>query len=139
MQTAEARIWQAIHPLFRLKFGRRRGSMASMVHLLPTAPHANDAAGAAWFDERLDGLFDGLAGLGGLSTGARLDELQRFARLMQTQGQGVEATRMLFDMPYARAALDEALLTPCAPLQQMATRLHVQYERAGQWLGLSWA
>lgn len=113
--------------------------MVPMVHLLPSAPHAHDAAGAAWFDERLDGLFDGLAGLGGLSTGARLDELQRFARLMQTQGQGIEATRMLYDMPYARAALDEALLTPCAPLQQMAHRLHDQYERAGQWLGLAWA
>ncbi|RVT87531.1 hypothetical protein EOD73_00430 [Inhella crocodyli] len=123
-------------PFLRLKFGVDLGSMVPMVHLLPSAPYAHDVAGAAWFDERLDGLFDGLAGLGGLSTGARLDDLQRFARLMQTQGQGVEATRMLYDMPYARAALDEALLTPCAPLQQMAHRLNDQYERAGQWLGL---
>lgn len=107
-----------------------------MIYALPSAPHLNDTPGAAWFDERLDGLFDGLAGLGGLSTGARLDDLQRFARLMQTQGQGVEATRMLYDMPYARAALDEALLTPCTPLRHMAQRLHDQYERAGQWLGL---
>jgi hypothetical protein len=117
--------------------GDQVGSMWTMVHLLPTAPHANDAPGAAWFDDRLDGLFDGLTGLGGLSTGASLEDLQRFARLMQTQGQGVEPTRMLFDMPYARAALDEAILTPCAPLQQMAHRLHAQYERAGHWLGLA--
>ena len=110
--------------------------MSAMVIALPTAAHVNDAPGAAWFDERLDGLFDGLAGLGGLSTGARLDELQRFARLMQTQGQGVEATRMLYDMPYARAALDEALITPCEPLQRLAGRLHDQYQRAGQWLGM---
>lgn len=124
-------------PFIRLKWRPRPGSMVTMIHALPTAPHANDAPGAAWFDNRLDGLFDGLTGLGGLSTGARLDELQRFARLMQTQGQGVEATRMLFDMAYARSALDEALHTPCAPLQRMAERLHAQYERAGQWLGLA--
>jgi hypothetical protein len=110
--------------------------MVAMIVPLPTAAHANDTAGAAWFDDRLDGLFDGLTGLGGLSTGARLEDLQRFARLMQTQGQGVEATRMLYDMAYARAALDEALLTPCDPLRRLADRLHAQYQRAGQWLGM---
>jgi hypothetical protein len=111
--------------------------MAPMIVPLPTAPHANDAAGAAWFDDRLGGLFDGLTTLGGLSTSARLDDLQRFARLMQTQGQGVDAPRMLYDMAYARAALDEALLTPCEPLQRLADRLHAQYERAGHWMDMA--
>jgi hypothetical protein len=101
-----------------------------MVIDLPTAPHAG--ANAA-FDERLDGLF----GLAGLNVGAKLEELERFARLMQTQGQGVEATRMLFDMAYANNMLHSALASSgCAPLQQLAARLHAQYQRAGHWLGL---
>ncbi|GEM_PF-3992101 len=104
--------------------------MPAMVIDLPTAPHA--ATELAGFDERLDGLL----GLGGLSVGAKLDELQRFARLMQTQGAGVEATRMLFDMAYANNMLQWASACGCEPLQQLAARLHAQYQRAGQWLGL---
>jgi hypothetical protein len=68
--------------------------------------------------------------------GAKLAELERFARLMQTQGQGVEATRMLFDMPYAFDCLDVALDSPCQPLRELATRLHDQFQRAGHFLGL---
>lgn len=119
-------------PLFRLKFRPRAGSMPAMVIDLPTAPHAAAAHEFAGFDPRLDGLM----GLGGLSVSAKLDELQRFARLMQTQGLGVEATRMLYDMAYANEVLAWALAADCAPLQAMATRLHQQYQRAGQWLGL---
>lgn len=103
-----------------------------MVIDLPRSPHAALAGAADAFDERLGGLL----GLGGLSVGAKLDELERFARLMQTQGQGVEATRMLFDMAYANQVLHLALGSDCAPLQDMAARLHDQYQRAGHWLGL---
>lgn len=104
--------------------------MPTMVIDLPRSPHAAAAEDA--FDARLDGLL----GLGGLSVGAKLDELQRFARLMQTQGQGVEATRMLFDMAYANNMLQWALLCGCEPLKALAARLHDQYQRAGHWLGL---
>ena len=103
-----------------------------MVIDLPSAPHAAALATPA-YDERLDGLL----GLGGLSVGAKLSELERFARLMQTQGQGVDATRMLYDMPYAFVALDTALDLDCAPLREMAVRLHAQFQRAGHFLGLS--
>lgn len=106
--------------------------MPVMVIDLPTAPHAAAHDEFAGFDSRLDGLL----GLGGLSVGAKLDELERFARLMQTQGVGVEATRMLFDMSYANHRLHEALASDCAPLQALAERLHLQYQRAGHWLGL---
>jgi hypothetical protein len=119
-------------PLFRLKFSPRAGSMPAMVIDLPTAPHAAVHDEFAGFDARLDGLL----GLGGLSVGAKLDELERFARLMQTQGVGVEATRMLFDMAYANNMLHSALASDCAPLQELAGRLHQQYQRAGHWLGL---
>jgi hypothetical protein len=95
-------------------------------------PNLHLCGSANGYDERLDGLL----GLGGLSVGAKLDELQRFARLMQTQGQGVEPTRMLFDMPYANNQLHWALTCECEPLQRLAARLHAQYERAGHWLGL---
>lgn len=101
-----------------------------MVIDLPTAPHGASRAPA--FDDRLDGLM----GLGGLSVGAKLGELQRFARLMQTQGQGVEATRMLFDMAYANEALRWAETSPCTPLAELASALHAQYQRAGHFLGL---
>ena len=103
--------------------------MRAMVIDLPSAAHA---APSSDFDTRLDGLL----GLGGLSVSAKLDELQRFARLMQTQGQGVEATRMLYDMPYANNQLHWALACGCEPLQQLASKLHAQYQRAGHWLGL---
>ena len=117
--------------LFPLKLRRLAGSMAAMVIDLPTAAHtaADEFVG---FDDRLDGLL----GLGGLSVGAKLDELERFGRLMQTQGVGVEATRMLYDMAYANNQLQWALASGCAPLQQLAARLHEQYQRAGHWLGL---
>ncbi len=101
-----------------------------MVIDLPTAPH--HASRVAAFDDRLDGLM----GLGGLSVGAKLDELQRFARLMQTQGQGVEPTRMLWDMPYAFEALQWAQTCPCAPLAQLADTLHDQFQCAGHFLGV---
>lgn len=104
-----------------------------MVIDLPTAAHHAPAPADAAFDLRLDGLL----GLGGLSVSAKLDELQGFARLMQTQGHGVEATRMLFDMPYAFAQLDTALASACQPLRALGERLHGQYQQAGQWLGLS--
>ncbi len=122
--------------LFRLKFRPRAGSMPAMVIDLPTAPHA--AARPSDYDERLDGLtgLTGLMGLGGLSVGAKLTELERFARLMQTQGQGVDATRMLYDMPYAFVCLDGALDSDCEPLRQLAERLHAQFQRAGHFLGL---
>lgn len=103
-----------------------------MVIDLPRSPHALSVAAEDAFDARLDGLF----GLGGLSVGAKLDELQRFARLMQTQGQGVEATHMLFDMAYANNKLQWARACGCAPLKDLAERLHAQYQRAGHWLGL---
>lgn len=102
-----------------------------MVIDLPRAAHQASTA----FDERLDGLC-GLSALAGLSVGAKLDELQRFARLMQTQGQGVDATRMLYDMPYANNLLQTARLSDCAALAQLAGRLHAQYQQAGHWLGL---
>jgi hypothetical protein len=131
MQIADkARNWPVQDRLFRLKFRRQPGSMAAMVIDLPTAPHA--AGTSAAFDERLDGLL----GLGGLNVGAKLDELQRFARLMQTQGVGVEATRMLFDMAYANNQLQWALACGCEPLRELAACLHAQYQRAGHWLGL---
>ncbi|MBH9552577.1 hypothetical protein [Inhella gelatinilytica] len=95
------------------------------------APDA-DAPGAPWFDARLDGLFS----LGGLGAPASLNELQRFARLMQTQGQGVEATRMLFDAPYAHTLLQNGRNSACAPLAEMAEALYQRYQNAGQWLGL---
>lgn len=91
-----------------------------------------DAAGAPWFDARLDGLF----GFGSLAAPAKLDELQRFARLMQTQGQGVEATRMLFDAAYAHTVLQQGRVSHCAPLADLAETLHAQFQRAGQWLGI---
>ena len=91
-----------------------------------------DAAGAAWFDSRLEGLFS----LGSLSAPVALDELQHFARLMQTQGQGVEATRMLFDAPYAHTLLQSGRASPCAPLAELAEALFQRYQRAGQWLGI---
>lgn len=106
--------------------------MAPMVIDLPTAPHTASPEELAGFDSRLDGLL----GLGGLSVGAKLEELERFARLMQTQGVGVEATRMLFDMAYANHLLQWALTSDCVPLQALAARLHQQYQRAGHWLGL---
>lgn len=108
--------------------------MAAMVIDLPRAPHAR----AALEDEGLgfDARLDGLMGLGGLSVGARLGDLERFARLMQTQGQGVEATRMLFDMAYANNQLQTALGSDCPPLRELAHQLHDQYQRAGHWLGL---
>ena len=46
----------------------------------------DDPSAEAGYDPRLDGL----CGLGGLSLGAKLGELEQFARLMQTQGQAVE-------------------------------------------------
>lgn len=106
----------------------RAGSMSAMVIdlPLPSRSRAND------FDPALDGLL----GLGGLGVAGRLDELQHFARLMQTQGATVEPTRMLFDMPYADDCLAWALASPCAPLCQLAQRLHAQYQQAGHWLGL---
>lgn len=106
--------------------------MPVMVIDLPRAAHTAGAAIPA-FDERLDGLL----GLGGLNVGAKLAELERFARLMQTQGQGVEATRMLFDMPYAFDCLAPALDSGCAPLRELAQRLHAQFVRAGHFLGLA--
>lgn len=118
--------------LFPLKFSADPGSMAGMVIDLPRSPHTLSAAAEEAFDVRLDGLL----GLGGLSVGAKLDELERFARLMQTQGQGVEPTRMLFDMAYANNQLQWARASGCAPLQQLAEQLHAQYQRAGHWLGL---
>lgn len=105
--------------------------MRAMVIDLPSAPHSTAARPSA-YDERLDGLM----GLGGLSVGAKLTELERFARLMQTQGQGVDATRMLYDMPYAFVCLDQALDSDCEPLLQLANRLHAQFQRAGHFLGL---
>ncbi|WP_374662730.1 hypothetical protein [Inhella sp.] len=119
--------------LFRLKPGARLGSMSAMVIDLPRSPHAQPAATA---EEAFDRRLDGLLGLGGLSVSAKLDELERFARLMQTQGAGVEPTRMLFDMAYAKHLLQWARVSPCAPLQQLAEQLHAQYQRAGHWLGL---
>lgn len=107
--------------------------MATMVIDLPRSPHAQTAA---MVEEAFDRRLDGLLGLGGLSVGAKLDELERFARLMQTQGAGVEATRMLFDMAYANQQLQWARASRCQPLQQLAERLHIQYQRAGHWLGL---
>ncbi len=105
--------------------------MAAMV--IDLRPQADpDAPGASWFDARLDGLFS----LGSLGAPARLDELQGFARLMQTQGQGVEATRMLFDAPYAHTLLQQGRLSACAPLAELAEALFQRYQRAGQWLGL---
>lgn len=89
----------------------------------------HDAAGAPWFDARLEGLF-------GFGSPAKLDELQRFARLMQTQGQGVEATRMLFDAAYAHTQLQQGRVSRCVPLAELAESLHAQYQRAGQWLGI---
>ncbi len=105
--------------------------MAAMV--IDLRPPADpDAPGASWFDTRLDGLFS----LGSLGAPARLDELQGFARLMQTQGQGVEATRMLFDAPYAHTLLQQGRLSACAPLAELAESLFQRYQRAGQWLGI---
>ncbi|MBB5203799.1 hypothetical protein HNQ51_001092 [Inhella inkyongensis] len=91
-----------------------------------------DAPGAAWFDARLEGLFS----LGSLAAPASLAELQHFARLMQTQGNGVEATRMLFDAPYAHTLLQAGRLSGCAPLAELADELFVRYQSAGQWLGI---
>lgn len=91
-----------------------------------------DAPGASWFDARLDGLFS----LGSLGAPASLGELQGFARLMQTQGQGVEATRMLFDAPYAHTLLQQGRLSGCAALAELAEALFQRYQRAGQWLGI---
>ena len=99
---------------------------------LRPSPSDPDAPGAAWFDARLDGLFS----LGSLSAPVSLDELQHFARLMQTQGQGVEATRMLFDAPYAHTLLQSGRSSACAPLAELAEALFQRYQRAGQWLGI---
>lgn len=92
----------------------------------------DDPSAEAGYDPRLDGL----CGLGGLSLGAKLGELEQFARLMQTQGQAVEATRMLFDMPYANNLLQAGSRSDGEPLRRLAQRLHAQYQRAGHWLGL---
>lgn len=132
-RTEAAHNWPAKQPHFRLKSACRAGSMASMVIDLPRSPHAGAPSAA---EEGFDARLDGLLGLGGLSVGAKLDELQRFARLMQTQGQGVEATRMLFDMAYANNQLQWARCCGCTPLRELAEQLHGQYQRAGHWLGL---
>lgn len=55
---------------------------------------------------------------------------------MQTQGQGVEATRMLFDAPYAHTLLQVGRTSDCGPLAEMAEALYQRYQNAGQWIGL---
>jgi len=105
---------------------------AMVIELRSCSPSDPDAPSAPWFDERLEGLFS----LGSLGAPASLAELQGFARLMQTQGQGVEATRMLFDAPYAHTLLQQGRLSECAALAELADALFQRYQHAGQWLGI---
>lgn len=104
------------------------------LHLLPaagqTAPTLPDFSHSAPVQPDLSGLGLTIAGA------VEMSDLLDFQRLMLTEGQTLQPTRMLYDRLYAFERLALAHASASSVLREKALQLFQRYQQAGEWIGL---